>query len=232
MMQSTTRVVIPNTYSDLQWFESTPARLAKKSNQLTCERTFSKHEHVYMEGESKRYVYLVLAGVVGTYKAQLDGRRQIISFASEGDIVGFDYLDFYSDNAQAFSNVQLRCISVSAIDELMGIDPEFSRNMLRMTSLELIKTREQLLSLGCQSAMEKLANFLLQFCRINHSRGKKPNKIHLPMTRRDIADYLGLTIETVSRKFTLMRTLGVIQLLSNTEILVIDRLKLEGISGR
>jgi CRP-like cAMP-binding protein len=232
MMQFTTRVVLPNTPSDLQWFESAPARLAKKSNQLTCERKFRKHEHVYMEGDPKHYVYLVLAGVVGTYKVQRDGRRQITSFASEGDIVGFDYPDFYCDTAQAFSDIQLRCVSVSAIDKLMRIDSEFSRNMLRMTSLELIKAREQLLSLGCQSAMEKLANFLLQFCRNNHSRGIKSKMFHLTMNRRDIADYLGLTIETVSRKFTQMRTLGVIQLLSNTEIIVLDRLKLEGISGR
>jgi CRP/FNR family transcriptional regulator len=104
--------------------------------------------------------------------------------------------------------------------------------MLHMTFLELVKAREQLLSLGCQSAMEKLANFLLQINRSNHSTSKNANIIHLQMSRKDIADYLGLSVETVSRNFTQMRTLGIIELLSSTEILVLDRFLLEGESGR
>jgi CRP-like cAMP-binding protein len=84
MKQSNTNVVIPNISTGLHLLDSTPSKLANNDNQLTYERTLSKHEHAYFEGDHKHYVYLVLSGVVGTYKVQLDGRRQIISFASVG----------------------------------------------------------------------------------------------------------------------------------------------------
>lgn len=93
--------------------------------------------------------------------------------------------------------------------------------------LKLAEAREQLVSLGRKSAMEKLATFLLRIARRNEQVGLEGNTVHLPMKRSDIGDYLGLTIETVSRNMTKLKLAQVIRLDSNSEVFIQDRKALE-----
>lgn len=194
----------------------------------TTERSYSEHEHLFLEGEKQSHVYLVVEGVVGLYKLLSDGRRQICSFAYPGDIVGLDSVGIHVNSAEALSQSQIRCIPVNAIEKLMRGEPGFGQALLYLAATELAETRDQLLSLGRKSASEKLATFLLRIARRSEKTGESDRTISVPMKRCEIADFLGLTIETVSRTFTKLKTSNIIRLKSNAvvEIVDVDKLSL------
>lgn len=185
-------------------------------------RDISVNEHIYLEGEIQSHIYLVISGVIGTYKLLGDGRRQICTFAYPGDILGVDCAQRHLSNAEALSESLVRSIPVNAIDKLIVSEPGFGQALLRITAMELAGTREQLLSLGRKSATEKLATFLLNIARRNALCGQSEIQFDLPMKRSDIADYLGLTVETVSRNFTRLKVAGIIKLLSSNRIQIDD----------
>lgn len=211
------------------WFREGDAGRIKIGHSYsgTSKKTLSQHEHLYLEGNHQTHVYMLESGVIGTYKMLADGRRQIVGFAYPGDMLGLDHPNLYANSAEALSECEVRCIPVTAIDKLIETEPGFGQTILRMTSLELAEAREQLVSLGRKSAMEKLATFLLRIARRNEQVGLDGTTVHLPMKRADIGDYLGLTIETVSRNLTKLKVSRVIQLKSNSEIRILDRAALE-----
>lgn len=198
-----------------------------KTVSCTTERTLTEHEHLHFEGDSQTHVYLVLSGVISTYKVLSDGRRQISTFAYPGDILGLDCARKHVNNAESLGLSRIRCIPINAIDKLIMSEPGFGQTLLRITATELADTRDQMLSLGRKSAAEKLATFLLGICRRNNFAGQTEDIIHIPMKRCDIADFLGLTVETVSRNFTKLKQFGVISMLSNTSIRIDNREVLE-----
>jgi CRP/FNR family transcriptional regulator len=216
----------------VEWFGSEHSNgvTVGHSFSATSERSLYAHQHVYLEGSAQTHVYMVLSGVVGTYKLLADGRRQIVAFSYPGDMLGLDHTAVHTNSAEALSKVRVRCIPMNAIDRLMLEEPGFGKSLLRMASLELAETRDQLLSLGRKSAMEKLATFLLRISRRNIYAGNSKNTLYVPMKRSDIADYLGLTIETVSRNFTKLKIAGIIQLVSNSEIRVVSQPELKAIA--
>ena len=189
----------------------------------TTERMLADHEHLYLEGDSQSHVYLVLSGVIGTHKVLADGRRQISTFAYPGDILGLDCSGVHVNNSESLGGSKVRCIPIYAIDKLIMSEPGFGQTLLRITATELADTRDQMLSLGRKSAAEKLATFLVGICRRNSHAGQSEDIIHIPMKRCDIADFLGLTVETVSRNFTKLKQLGVISLLSSSSIQINNR---------
>ncbi len=196
----------------------------------TSERTLDQHEHLYLESDKQTHVYMLQSGVIGTYKMLADGRRQIVGFSYAGDILGLDHPNYYANSAEALTNCTVRCIPIKAIDKLIETEPGFGQTILRMTSQELADAREQLVSLGRKSAMEKLATFLLRIARRNEQVGQRGDTVQLPMKRSDIGDYLGLTIETVSRNMTKLKRAQVIHLNSNSEVNILDRTALEGMA--
>lgn len=196
----------------------------------TSEKTLSQHEHLYLENDKQSHVYMLQSGVIGTYKMLADGRRQIVGFVYAGDMLGLDHPNFYANSAEALTECKVRCIPIKAIDKLIQTEPGFGQTILRMTSQELADAREQLVSLGRKSAMEKLATFLLRIANRNEQSGLSGDIVHLPMKRSDIGDYLGLTIETVSRNMTKLKVSKVIRLNSNSEVCILDREALEGLS--
>lgn len=232
MLQASSAGASSATNPVVKWFgpESMNRVVIGHSFSATSERSMDAHEHVYLEGNTQTHVYLVLSGVVGTYKLLADGRRQIVAFSYPGDMLGLDHPELYTNSAEALCKVRVRCIPINAIDRLMLEEPGFGQTLLRMASHELAETRDQLLSLGRKSAMEKLATFLLHVSRRNNYAGNPENTLYLPMKRCDIADFLGLTIETVSRNFTRLKTAGIIQLVSNSEIKVVRQLDLEAVA--
>ncbi len=191
-----------------------------------AERTLNENEHLFLEGEKQSHVYIVLSGVVGLYNLLADGRRQISTFAYPGDFIGLDSTEVHVSSAEALSLSRVRCIPVAAIEKLIMSEPGFGHALLRLAANELADSRNQLMALGRKSAAEKLAGFLLRAARRTVAAGQSGQVIQIPVKRSEIADFLGLTIETVSRNFTKLKSSQVIHLKSNSEIEILDMPKL------
>ncbi|MFT4727208.1 MAG: CRP/FNR family transcriptional regulator [Granulosicoccus sp.] len=197
----------------------------------TSERALTDHEHLYLEKDPQSHIFLVLAGVFSNYKVLADGRRQVCTFAYPGDILGLDCIGKHVNNAESLGSSRVRCIPINTIDKLILSEPGFGQSLLRITALELANTREQLLSLGRKSATEKLATFLLGISLRTRNADQQSHVVQIPMKRCEIADFLGLTVETVSRNFTKLKQLGVISMLSISAICIDDIELLESIAG-
>ena len=197
----------------------------------TNERSLESHEHLFIANDTQTHIYQVLEGVVGVYKMLSDGRRQIVTFYYPGDLIGVEDTGTWLHHGEALCNTKIRCIALSTIDSLISSEPGFGQAMLATLATELAETRDQLLSLGRKSALEKMATFLLRISRRNQRENTDECQLHLPMTRAEIADYLGLTIETVSRTITKLKTAGVIQLESRSRVIIKDLESLEDIAN-
>lgn len=223
--------VVPDPTADpAAWLTPQTTGGASRAGLRGCsvERALHTHEHLFVEGERRTHVHLVIGGMVGVYALLADGRRQIVSFAYPGDLIGIDGGDRYRENAEALLPTRVLCVGNGAMDRLIGEQPGFGRALLLRATAELNDTRQRILSLGRRSAIEKLAGFLLRASE----RAAGAQVITLPMRRGDIADYLGLTIETVSRNFTRLRVAQVIRLMSHHgEVCILDLDRLEAIAA-
>ncbi len=194
-------------------------------------RRLEPREHVCREGEAKHYVYQVEHGAVCLYRSMPDGHRQIMDFAYPGDFVGLGTSERHLLSGQAIGPTRLRCIPVSAIRQLAGRNPEFCFQLYEALSAELTAARDLLATVGTRSATERLASFLIALARRNERAGFNANRIVLPMLRSDIADFLSLTVETVSRTFTRLKQRGIIDLPQSTLVIINDRDELEEVAG-
>ena len=194
-------------------------------------RTLDAKEHIYREGDAATHVYRVEAGHVCIYRFLPDGRRQVIDFAYVGDFVGLGALDTHTVNAQATSKTLVRSVPVVALHELARTHTSLGLKLYEAVSRELNAARELLFTVSQRTATERLAGFLLALSRRNERRSEKADEIVLPMTRADIADFLGLTIETVSRTFTKLRTEGVIDLEQCILVTIKDAEALQELAG-
>jgi CRP-like cAMP-binding protein len=175
-------------------------------------RTVDARDHVFLEGDRASHIYKVEVGHVCTYRMVHDGRRQVIDFAYPGDFIGLGALGTHAANAQATSKTRIRCVPVAALHNVARSDPRLALALYEAMSRELLQARELLFTVSQRTAAERLAGFLLALSRRNERRGDNSDDIVLPMMRADIADFLGLTIETVSRTFTKFRNDGLIDL--------------------
>ena len=164
---------------------------------------FGRNEEVYGEGEPAEFIYQVISGAVRTYKILNDGRRQICAFHLPGDVFGLEAGEEHSFSAEALSQSTILVVKRSTVTKLAAKDPAVSRKLWDLTACELQKMQDHVMLL-IKSAQERVASFLLQMAR----RMPAANEIDLPMSRQDIADYLGLTIETVSRTLTQLEKIG------------------------
>jgi CRP/FNR family transcriptional regulator, anaerobic regulatory protein len=194
-------------------------------------RRLEAKEHVFCEGDTARQVYRVEAGLLCTYRMMSDGRRQVVDFAFPGDIVGLGAGSEHNTSAQAIRPTRLRCLPTSALTEAMHTDARLAAKLYTAVAEELHAARELLLSVCQRSAAERLAAFLVALVRRNERRGLHAETLDLGMTRTDIADFLGLTIETVSRTFTKFRTQGLIDIAQCTSITIVDRGGLEALAA-
>jgi CRP-like cAMP-binding protein len=175
-------------------------------------RTVDARDHVFREGDRALHIYKVEVGHVCIYRMVHDGRRQVIDFAYTGDFIGLGALGTHAANAQATSKTRIRCVPVAVLHDVVSSDPRLGLELYEAMSRELLQARELLFAISQRTAAERLAGFLLALSRRNGRRGDQSHDIVLPMTRTDIADFLGLTIETVSRTFTRFRNHGLIDL--------------------
>lgn len=182
---------------------------------------------VYAEGDIATHWYRVAAGVLRTCKLLPDGRRQIDDFLFEGDIFGLEGTGDHCFGAEAVTNAAVVSYSRSRFDAIAASDATLSASLLQMTLKRLDKAHKRLLLLGRKTAEEKLATFLLEMLE----RSEELEAITLPMSRTDIADYLGLTIETVSRTFSVFKRDGMVALPNAHTVVILDRDGLEELTG-
>lgn len=175
-------------------------------------RIVERKEHVFLEGDDATHIYKVEAGHVCVYRQLADGRRQIVDFAFPGDFIGLGASGQHMTNALASERTCLRSIRNSELRNVVRDNPKLGLELYEAMSNELSVARELLVSVCQRTAQERVAEFLLTLSRRNARRGEDASCLVLPMTRTDIADYLGLTIETVSRTFTKFRKEGLIDI--------------------
>ncbi|MFZ1104737.1 MAG: helix-turn-helix domain-containing protein, partial [Hyphomicrobiaceae bacterium] len=125
-------------------------------------------------------------------------------------------------NAQAIKPTRMRCLAVATLHRSAATDPTLGFKLYEALARELAATRDLMLTTGQRSATERVASFLLAFSRRSERNGQDPCDFKLPMTRADIGDFLGLTIETVSRTFTKLRTMGLIELPQSNRVKLVD----------
>ncbi len=207
------------TTADVEDHAPTAAHVAPVDRDLLGERvgrgtirTLEAKEHLFCEGDVATHVYRVEVGHICIYRMMSDGRRQVVDFAYPGDMIGLGALGDHSESAQAMERTVVRAMPVATLRELAQSDTRLGLKLYEALSRELMAARELLFTVSQRTAAERVAAFLLALCRRSERRGETPNEIVLPMTRMDIADFLGLTIETVSRTLTKLRHDGVIDL--------------------
>jgi CRP-like cAMP-binding protein len=187
---------------------------------------FARNAEIYGQDEPADYLYKVLSGTVRTYKILTDGRRQIGAFYLTGDIFGLEVGDEHAFSAEAISDCRIVVIKRSTIMALADRDNRVARQLLTFTGRELHRIQEHILLL-IKSAQERVAGFLLEMVE----RTSGVNAVELPMSRRDIADYLGLTIETVSRTLTQLEVSAAIALPTSRHIEIRNRAALNRLNA-
>lgn len=173
-------------------------------------------EALIREGDSARHVFNITSGSVRVYKLLSDGRRQITGFLFAGDFLGLATGETYVFSAEAIEPVTACRFRKSDYRTLIRETPALEATLLDRANHELAAAQNQMMLLGRKTALERVATFLLDLPGHDPARAAAAGHVHLPMTRSEIADYLGLTIETVSRVLTRLKTSGVIRLLSLT----------------
>lgn len=187
---------------------------------------FGRNTEIFAEGEKAGYVYKLVSGVVRVSKLLPDGRRQISAFHLPGDMFGFEVDDVHHASAEAIVPAKVVAFKwhslLSATASSLMV-----HELLNRTMIGLRQTQDHVLLLGRKNALERLAAFLLEMTR----RSGSDHTLELAMPRHDIADYLGLTLETVSRMFAELKDAGIIKLESARRVNFVDMAKLEAMAA-
>src|SRR3954454_3427363 len=169
---------------------------------------YLKDTEIFGEAEPAEYIYQVIEGAVRSHKLLSDGRRQIGAFHLPGDIFGLGNGEFHRFTAEAIVESTLRLVKRHSLERVAKNDPAMVRNLSKMMGDNLQHAENHLILLGRQSARERVGALLLEM----NGRLKSRGPIALPMSRSDIADYLGLTLETVSRALSAYQRQGYLNL--------------------
>jgi CRP-like cAMP-binding protein len=191
--------------------------LSQSMHLMGATMVYPRDSEIFGEDEPAEYLYKVVSGNVRTYKILSDGRRQVGGFYLPGDIFGLEFADEHSLSAEAITDCKVLVVKRSALNALAGRDASVAQQIFALTGRELLHFQDRVLLL-IKSAQERVATFLLEMAQ--HASG---NVVELPMSRQDIADYLGLTIETVSRTLSALETAAVIEVATSRRIVLRNR---------
>jgi CRP/FNR family transcriptional regulator, anaerobic regulatory protein len=183
------------------------------------------------EGDPAVNVYTVTRGMLRRARYLPDGRRQITGFLGPGDLVGVEVANVYHSSLEAVVPSDLCVVTRHNLEDLFGRYPSLKDRLVSFECAELDRAQDLQLSLGRRNPSEKIAVFLLELAARAERAGQPRDPVRLPMTRTDIADYLGLTIETVSRTFTKLRQEGLIRLPAPHLVEIKRRAALEELAG-
>jgi CRP-like cAMP-binding protein len=187
--------------------------------QIGTRRTFTANDEIYAEGDASDSWYRVVSGTVRICKLMADGRRHVAEFCFAGDCFGLDTADERLYAAEAVDDVTVVRYPRRATERLVDDNPRLARRLCDMTLRDLAHAQSRMLLLGRMTAAERVASFLLEL----RERRDAGRVIDVPMSRNDIADYLGLTIETVCRVLSAFKRKGAIALPNAHRIELCDR---------
>jgi len=204
----------------------TDGHLAELAGERVCwsEFKYRRGTELFGEGEEADYVYEIISGAVRTYKLLSDGRRQINSFHLPGDVFGIENRAIHRFSAEAVVATKVRIAKRRSLLERMQCEKAGATSVLDFVTQNLHHAENHMLLLGRKTALERVAAFLLEI----DERLAHPNVMDLPMNRRDIADYLGLTLETVSRALSTLRDDEMLRFEGTThrQLVLLDRKRL------
>jgi CRP/FNR family nitrogen fixation transcriptional regulator len=186
---------------------------------ILSEFKYSRGTEIFGEAEPAEYVYQVVEGAVRSYKLLSDGRRQIGAFHLVGDIFGLENGAVHRFTAEAIVDTTVRLAKRVNLEHVARADALVARDLLSMTTSNLQHAENHMLLLGRKTSLERVAAFLLEM----DSRLTAAGVMALPMSRRDIADYLGLTLETVSRALSCLHGKGLLDFLGQTQRQIVLR---------
>ena len=214
-------------------FDSILDRSGRRALLANAMRTdVVRDQVVAQEGETLDDLLIVAGGVLKMWKEMRDGRRQIIAFRVEGDVVSMHRSDTpWPTTVQAVTASTLIRIPWAAMRDLANRNPSVENFLLDLAGDEIASLHAHLLSLGRKTTEEKLASFLLDACRPTAMQTRPNREYGLPMRRSDIADYLGLTTESVSREFSRLKRERVIAMPKPSRIVVLNRAALKAIAA-
>ncbi|MEM9043626.1 MAG: Crp/Fnr family transcriptional regulator [Pseudomonadota bacterium] len=213
---------------------STPAELALLE-QTKFYRNYEPGAEIVTEGENTKVLGSVIDGVVALQKTLADGRRQIVGLVFPSDFIGRPLRPIAPYDAVAVTPVRMCLFDRSKFEAILAENANLERRLLEMMLDELDAAREWMLLLGRKTATEKLSSFLMILSRRASALNGMPVanglEVPIPLTREAIAEFLGLTIETVSRQFSLLRKRKVVDLPSKRAVIILDATELQTLAG-
>ena len=222
--------MLTETASEAAASDNWPGRVTRKEPSLgshaiadvieliSAPMSFARNVEIYGEQEPADYLYKVISGAVRTYKVLIDGRRQIGAFYLPGDMFGVEIGDEHTFSAEAVTDARIVILKRSAVVALAARDHDVGHQLWMLTGRELQRAQNHILLL-IKTAPERVASFLLEMAERIESSGE----VEMPMSRQDIADYLGLTIETISRMLTQFENASAIALPTPKRIVLRNR---------
>ena len=186
-------------------------------------KPLQKSQHLYREGDDFQSVFAVRSGTLKAYKTTDDGREQVTGFYFPGEILGMDGIsnNSHASSAKALETAAICEIPFSSLEKLSSLMPNLQRHFFQLMSREITEDQQLITLLSKNSADERVAALLLSISSRNARRKLSSTQFRLPMSRVDIGNYLGLTVETVSRVFSRMQKMDILQV-DNKEIEILD----------
>jgi CRP/FNR family transcriptional regulator len=194
----------------------------KEFSGISSDKVFEDKQNIFLQQDSALNLYNITEGNVKIYQLMDDGRIQIIGFLYPGDFFGSYKNGKYNYSADAIGNVKVCVFEQNKLDEYLENNVKLTKELLHQTSHELTLAEDKIRVLGKLDATERLSRFILNLSEQRKRIGWQNNPISLPMTRQDIADYLGLTVETVSREITKLKSSNIIKIISSKQIYISD----------
>jgi len=192
--------------------------LSQSMHLMGATMAYPGNTEIFGESEPADYLYKVVSGSVRTYKILSGGRRQVGGFYLPGDIFGLEFADAHTLSAEAITDCKVLVVKRSGLNALAGRDASVAQQLFALTGRELRRVQDRILLL-IKCARERVASFLLEMAE----RASESDIVELSMSRQDIADYLGLTIETVSRTLSSLETAAAIEVPTSRRIVLRNR---------
>lgn len=194
-------------------------------------RRLAEGDALCMEGTPAAQVYNLKKGVLRLSKLLRDGRRHVIGFAFPGDFVGVTTEEEHPFTIEATCDAEICQFPRGRFTAFVAGHPRFERRLFAAAARDLAVAREQILVLGRKTAIERLATFLLDMTRRTRQVPGEPARAELPMPRGDIADYLGVRNETISRELGVLKSRRLIRMIRTHEVTIIDRAAMERLAA-
>jgi CRP/FNR family transcriptional regulator len=204
--------------------------LAEINSIMQHRRTLRRGEYLYHMGDPLLTLHLIRSGSIKTSRLTRDGRIQVIGFHVTGELLGIDAIgdQRHPSNGVALETTVLSEIPYLWLEQLSHKTPELQRGLMQLLSREIVRDEEMLVMLGRQNAEARLASCLLNLSRRTGRDATGEQRLRLSMSRQDLADHLGLALETVSRVFSRLQAQGILRV-HNRQIFLLDPQRLEAL---